>query len=392
MKKRAIILVLDGVGAGELPDAANYGDEGSNTLGNIARAVGGLNLPNLQKMGLGNITDIQQVEPTTNPTAAFGKMQEVALDKDSTSGHWELAGLKVRQKFPSYPEGFPAEIIDKFLKLTKVPGILCNLPYSGTEALKDFGEEHLKTQKLIVYTSADSVFQIAAHEELYPLERLYEICQITREQIFDGDPNIGRVIARPFLGKTAADFYRTGNRKDFSVSPPRPTLLDIIKAAGQEVAGVGKIEDLFDFQGLTKSVHTKENPAGIDQTIAYLQETKSGLIFTNLVDFDSKWGHRNNPVDFAKGLEYFDTRLPEILQNLQDDDLLFLTADHGTDPTTASTDHSREYVPLLVFGKNVKPEQLGIRQTFSDLAATIAEYLQVAAPENGTSFLQTIIR
>jgi phosphopentomutase len=392
MNKRAIILVLDGVGAGELPDAANYGDEGSNTLANIAQAVGGLNLPNLQKMGLGNITSIKNVSPNPRPTAAFGKMQEVALDKDSTSGHWELAGLKVKQKFPSYPQGFPAEIIDKFIELAKVPGILCNLPYSGTEALKDFGEEHLKSGKLIVYTSADSVFQIAAHEELYPIERLYEICRITREQIFAGDPNIGRVIARPFLGKKAADFYRTGNRKDFSVAPPRPTLLDIIKAAGQEVAGVGKIEDLFDFQGLTKSLHTKENSEGIEQTIAYLQETKSGLIFTNLVDFDSKWGHRNNPQAFAKGLEYFDQRLPEILENLQDDDLIFITADHGTDPTTASTDHSREYVPLLVYGKKLQAVDLGIRPTFSDLAATIADYLQVPAPENGISFLDKIIK
>jgi phosphopentomutase len=392
MKKRAIIIVLDGVGCGALPDAWKYGDEKSNTLANIANYIGGLKLPNLQKAGLGNITDISGVDKNNHTIAAFGKMKEAALDKDSTSGHWEIAGLKVKQKFPTYPNGFPKEIIDKFIELTGVPGVLCNLPYSGTEALKDFGEEHVSSKKPIVYTSADSVFQIAAHEDIYPIEELYKMCEITRREIFEGDPNIGRVIARPFLGTNANDFYRTGNRKDFSVAPPRKTLLDTIKDNGLQVAGVGKIEDLFNFSGLTLSNHTKENKSGIEQTINYLNSVEDGLIFTNLVDFDSKWGHRNNPVAFAEGLEYFDKRLPEILENLREDDILFITADHGCDPTTEGTDHSREYIPLLVFGKKVKPANLGIRDTFSDIAATISDYLDVQAPENGTSFLKEITK
>jgi len=392
MNKRAVIIILDGVGCGELPDAALYGDVGSNTLANVAKVAGGIALPNLYKAGLGNITSIQGVGRNPQAEAAFGKMQEVALDKDSTSGHWEIAGLKVKQKFPTYPNGFPKDIIDKFIELTGVPGVLCNLPYSGTEALTDFGDEHVKSKKPIVYTSADSVFQIAVHEEIYSLPELYRFCELAREEIFGGDPNIGRVIARPFLGNDAKDFYRTGNRKDYSVAPPRDTLLDIIKSAGLEVAGVGKIEDLFNFSGLTQSEHTKDNPSGIEQTIKFLNSVENGLIFTNLVDFDSKWGHRNNPIGFAEGLMYFDQRLPEILQNMKDDDLIFITADHGCDPTMPGTDHSREYIPLLVFGKNIKAADLGTRRSFSDIAATISEYLEVSAPENGTSFLKEIIK
>ncbi|MCK4957508.1 MAG: phosphopentomutase [Candidatus Cloacimonetes bacterium] len=390
MSKRAIILVLDGVGVGALPDASNYGDIGSNTISNVARVVGGLKLPNLQKLGIGNIVKIQGVPENEENLAAFGKMAEIALDKDSSSGHWEIAGLEVKQKFPTYPNGFPCEILDRFIELTNVPGVLCNKPYSGTEAIKDFGEEHIKTRKPIVYTSADSEFQIAAHEDVYPIEKLYEICHITREQIFGGDPNIGRIIARPFLGNDKDDFYRTGNRKDYSVAPPRDTLLDIIKKSGLEVAGVGKIEDLFDFNGLTKSIHTKTNQEGIEQTIAYLQEIDSGLIFINLVDFDSKWGHRNDAEGFAKGLEYFDSSLPGILANLKDEDLLFITADHGCDPTMPGTDHTREYIPLLVYGKNILGTDLGIRSTFSDIAATISDFLKVEMPENGTSFLKDL--
>ncbi|MCD4820433.1 MAG: phosphopentomutase [Candidatus Cloacimonetes bacterium] len=390
MKKRVIIIILDGVGIGELPDAEKYGDSGANTIVNISKSVNGLNLPNLEKAGLGNIIEIQGVANNPDSTASFGKMNEKSLDKDSTSGHWEIAGLEVKTKFPSYPQGFPIEIIDKFIELTGVPGILCNQAYSGTEALNDFGEEHLLTRKPIVYTSADSVFQIATHKDIYPIEKLYELCEIARYKLFSGNPNIARVIARPFTGNNKNDFCRTAFRKDYSIDPPRKTILDILKNAGLEVAGVGKIEDLFNFRGLTKSYHSKTNEEGIDTTIKFLNEVENGLIFVNLVDFDSLWGHRNLPEKFAEALEYFDSRLPEILFALQDDDILFITADHGCDPTTKSTDHSREYVPLLVFGKQFKAVDLEIRSSFSDIAATIADYFQIEFPENGESFLRKI--
>ena len=389
--KRAIIIVLDGVGIGASPDSYKYNDENAFTIGHVAEYVGELNMPNMQKLGLGNIENIKGIKPVDNPIGSYGKMQEKSLDKDSTSGHWEIAGLVVNIKFPTYPNGFPKEIIDKFIKLTGVPGVLCNKPYSGTEAIKDFGEEHIKTKKPIVYTSADSVFQIAAHEEVYPLNELYKMCEIARFQIFNGETNIGRVIARPFLGKNANDFYRTGNRKDYSVDPVGPTLLTKLKDAGYEVAGVGKIEDLFNMKGLTKSYHSKTNPEGIKYIKKYLQEVKGGLIFANLVDFDTLWGHRNNPVDFAKGLEFFDEKLPEILSLLNDEDLLFITADHGCDPTVPGTDHTREYVPLVVYNKKIKAVNLGIRKTYADIAATIFDYLNVEGTEYGTSFLDKIL-
>ncbi len=389
--RRAIIIVLDGVGIGASPDAYKYNDENANTIVHVAEYVGGLNLKNMQNLGLGNITDIKGVGKVKNPKGAYGKMQEKSLDKDSTSGHWEMAGLIVNIKFPTYPNGFPKEIIDKFIKLTGVPGVLCNKPYSGTEAIKDFGEEHIRSKKPIVYTSADSVFQIAAHEEVYPLKELYKMCEIARFQIFNGETNIGRVIARPFLGKSAKDFYRTGNRKDYSVDPVGETLLSKLKDAGYEVAGVGKIEDLFNFKGLTKSYHSKTNEEGIKYIKKYLGEVKNGLIFANLVDFDTLWGHRNNPVDFAKGLEYFDERLPEILNLLTDEDLLFITADHGCDPTTPGTDHTREYVPLLVYNNKIKGINLGTRETYSDIAATVFDYLDVESTGNGRSFLKEIL-
>jgi phosphopentomutase len=388
--KRAIIIVLDGVGIGASPDSYKYNDENANTIVHVAEYVNGLKMPNMQQLGLGNITQIKGVQKVDNPHGSFGKMQEKSLDKDSTSGHWEIAGLVVNIKFPTYPNGFPDDIINKFIKLTGVPGVLCNKPYSGTEAIKDFGEEHIRTKKPIVYTSADSVFQIAAHEEVYPLKELYKMCEIARFKIFNGETNIGRVIARPFLGKTANDFYRTGNRKDYSVDPVGPTLLTKLKDAGYEVAGVGKIEDLFNFKGLTKSYHSKTNPEGIEYIKKYLKEVKNGLIFANLVDFDTLWGHRNNPVDFAKGLEYFDEKLPDILSLMEDEDILFITADHGCDPTVPGTDHTREYVPLIVFGKKYKSVDLGIRETFSDIAATIFEYFNVEGTGNGNSFLKEI--
>ena len=389
--KRAIIIVLDGVGIGYLPDAERYGDVGANTIANVAEHVKNINLPNLQKMGLGNITKIKSVSPVDSPIAAFGKMNEQASSKDSTSGHWEIAGLKVEIDFPTFPNGFPKEIIEQFISLTGVPGILLNKPYSGTDAILKFGAEHVKTKKPIVYTSADSVFQIACHEDIYSVEELYKMCEIARFQIFDKSPSIGRVIARPFIGNAENGFYRTENRKDYSVPPPAETILDVFKNNNLSSIGVGKIEDLFDFHGLTSSDHTKTNVQGIDKTIDLLKNANDGLIFTNLVEFDSKWGHRNNVVDFAKGLEYFDSRLPEILDSLAEDDLLFITADHGCDPTFPGTDHTREYIPLIVYGKNIRPTNLEIRSTFSDIAKTIADYFTLDNQLHGESFLNKIL-
>ena len=382
---------MDGAGIGEMPDAAKYNDQGSNTLGNTADYVHGLNIPNLEKMGLGNIAPLQGVKIIQEPIASYGKMAELALDKDSTSGHWEITGLNVKRKFPTYPKGFPDYIINKFVELTGIPGILCNKPYSGTEVIRDFGEEHIKTKKPIIYTSADSVMQIAVHEDIYPIKEFYKMCEIARTQVFPEAETIGRIIARPFIGDSPENFHRTGNRKDYSIAPPRPTLLDILKKANYEVIGVGKIDDLFKMQGLTETNHSKTNEQGIQYTLDCLKKVKSGLIFANLCDFDSKWGHRNNPEAFAKGLEYFDSRIPEILKNLKENDILFITADHGNDPVTPSTDHSREYVPLLVYGKEFKSVNLNTRSTFSDIAATIAEHFQVKQPENGTSFLKEIM-
>lgn len=388
--KRAIIIVLDGVGIGHLPDANNYGDVGANTIVNVADKVGGLSLPNMKELGLGNIANIKGVEPVLSPQAAYGKMAEKSKGKDSTTGHWEIAGLDVKIDFPTFPNGFSDEIIDKFVSLTNVPGVLLNKPYSGTDAIEEFGQEHLESKKPIVYTSADSVFQIACHEEVYPIEQLYKMCELARFQIFAESPSIGRVIARPFLGNAKDGFYRTENRKDYSISPPEKTLLDLFKDNNLESVGIGKIEDLFDFQGLTQSFHSKLNSEGIDATIKYLQTIDKGLIFTNLVEFDSKWGHRNNYHDFAKGLEYFDQRLPEILNALTDDDILILTADHGCDPTFPGTDHTREYIPLIAYGKKIKPTNLAIRDSFADIAQTIADLFKLDNNLSGTSFLNLI--
>ncbi len=388
--KRFIVIVLDGVGAGELPDAKDFGDSGANTILHVLQTNPNIKLPNLQKAGLGNLIKSKIIPETENPTFAIGKLAEKAKGKDSTTGHWEISGLDVKTQFPTYPNGFPKSILDKFIELTGVPGILVNSAYSGTEVIKDFGEEHLKTKKPIIYTSADSVFQIACHEEIYPIEKLYEMCEIARFKVFDDKQNVGRVIARPFLGKSAKDFYRTTHRKDFSVSPPYGTILDILTKNKITVAGVGKIEDLFDNRGLTISNHTPTNVEGIEQTIDFLKEIETGFIFTNLVDFDSTWGHRRNSKGFAEGLEYFDEKLPEILSNMKDEDILVLTADHGCDPTFKGTDHTREYIPLFVYGKNIKPVDLGIRETFADIAATIADFFEVEKPEIGVSFLNQI--
>ncbi len=381
---RVTVIVLDSVGAGEAPDSAAFGDAGSNTLGNTARAVKGLHMPNLSAMGLGNIVEIEGVPPTSFATAAFGKLQEVSAGKDTTIGHWELMGQVSRTPLPTYPHGFPPEVISEFERRIGRKS-LGNYPASGTVIIEELGPEHMATGYPIVYTSGDSVFQIAAHEEVIPIDELYRICRIARE-ILTGEHNVGRVIARPFIGEPG-NFTRTDRRRDFSALPPGPTLLDHIVAAGLPVMAVGKIEDIFAGQGITEAVHTHDNMDGVDKTLDYMNTGKNGLIFTNLVDFDMRYGHRNNPRGYADALEAFDRRLPEIVDALRDDEVLMLTADHGCDPTTPSTDHSRELVPLLVYGKAIQSgTNLGTRPMYADLAATVAEWLRVEKPEYGTSF------
>lgn len=388
--ERVILIVLDSMGVGELPDAAEYGDEGSNTLANTARAVGGLSLPHLQQLGLGHITDIEGVPPCAEPLGAYGRMAEASKGKDTTTGHWEIAGIYSPRPLPTYPHGFPEELIEEYERRIGRK-TLGNYPRSGTVIIQELGEEHIRTGYPIVYTSADSVFQVAAHEEVIPVEELYRICEIAREMLV-GEHAVGRVIARPFIGKPG-NFIRTERRKDFSLPPPEPTLLDRLVAAGYPVMGVGKIEDIFAHRGLTHSVHSPNNMACLDQTLAFMRESQRGLIFTNLVDFDMLWGHRNNPQGYAEGLEAFDRRLPEIMEAMTAQDILFLTADHGNDPTTSSTDHSREYVPLLAYGSMVKPGvDLGTRETFADLGATVAELLGLEPLPFGTSFAKEILR
>lgn len=389
MLDRAILIVLDSVGVGELPDAFKYGDEGSNTLGNIARAVGGLRLPNLGKLGLGNIIDIQGVPPVAKPEGAYGKAAEKSVGKDTTTGHWELAGVISRQAFPTYPKGFPPELIREFEKGigTKTLG---NTVASGTQIIEELGERHLETGYPIIYTSADSVFQIAAHEEVIPVEKLYEICRIARE-ILQGEHAVARVIARPFVGEPGG-FSRTYHRADFSLKPPGVTLPDAITASGRQVLAVGKIWDIFAGQGITKAYHTEGNMDGVDKTLEAMEELERGLIFTNLVDFDMLYGHRNDPRGYAKALEEFDARLPEILAKMKDNDALVITADHGCDPTTVSTDHSREYVPVLVTGKVIKAGvDVGIRSTFADIGQTVADLLGCCELAHGESFKDKII-
>ncbi|GAB6139164.1 phosphopentomutase [Halanaerobaculum tunisiense] len=387
---RATVIVLDSVGIGALPDADQFGDEGVATLPHIAAEVDSLELPNLEELGLGKIIQLDGIGNVSNPQAALGRMAEKSNGKDTTTGHWELAGLISQEPFPTYPEGFPAEVMDQFHEAIGRQS-LGNRPASGTVIIEELGAEHLETGKPIVYTSADSVFQIAAHEEVIPVEELYEICQKARE-ILTGKHAVARVIARPFVGELG-DFTRTANRKDFSLTPPEDTVLDHLKEAGQEVMAVGKIENIFAGQGITSAVHTADNMDGVDKTIDYLRQDNSGLIFANLVDFDQKYGHRRDPAGYAQALEKFDRRLPEIIEELNDDDLLIITADHGCDPTYQGTDHTREYVPLLVYGTNISPGvELGTRDTFSDLAATIADIFDIKGTGNGISFKDQIIK
>lgn len=387
--KRAILIVLDVVGIGAAPDAHLYGDSGAATLQHVLASVADLTLPNLSRLGLFRLLNGSEQTNGILHAAAFGKMIERSAGKDTTTGHWELAGLILDKPFPTYPQGFPPEIINEFTKRIG-RGILGNYPASGTVIIEELGEEHLRTGFPIVYTSADSVFQIAAHEVIIPPELLYEYCQIARE-ILQGPHAVGRVIARPFIGQPG-EFQRTPRRRDFSLAPTGPTVLDLIAGSGQQVHGVGKINDIFAGRGLTSSVQTKDNAAGIRETLTWLRQEKAGgLLFANLVDFDTKYGHRNDPFGFAQALSEFDACLPELLAELSGDDLLIITADHGCDPGFPGTDHTRELVPLLVYNPLIAgPIDLGVRQTFADVAASVAEWLNVAKPANGMSFLDRL--
>jgi len=388
VRRRAIILVLDGVGIGAAPDAADYGDAGSDTLGNLSRARGALSLPNLAAAGLGNIAPIVGVAPTTAPEGAWGKMRPASAGKDSTTGHWEIAGVHLARPFPTYPDGFPQTLLDELSRATG-RGVIGNVAASGTEIIARLGAEHEKTGKLIVYTSADSVFQIAAHERVVPLEELYAACETARALLV-APHDVSRVIARPFVG-SAGVYERTTNRRDYALAPPDETLLDDLAAAGVPRAGVGKVDDLFAGRGL-RARHTRSNAEGIEAIVEWLRGEQGGLLFANLVDFDTLYGHRNDADGFERALREFDDALPSIRSSLREDDLLFITADHGNDPTTSSTDHAREYVPLLALGEPVHPVAVGERETFSDLGATVAEWLNIGFRGRGTSFLPVLER
>ncbi len=383
MNRRFVILVADSAGCGALPDAAEYGDEGSNTIGNTSRAVGGLSLPVLGRMGLGNVTPIAGVPPDPAPAGFFGRMAERSRGKDTITGHWEMMGIVLREGLALFPDGFPPEIVGAFVKETGVPGVLANRAASGTVIIQELGEEHQRTGKPIVYTSADSVFQIAAHEETVPLDELYRWCRIARRIL---DPwRVARVIARPFVG-TPGKYVRTYHRKDFSIATPGPTVLERLVEAKVPVVGVGKIPDIFDRKGITEELHTEGNADGLARTEALLDRVDHGLVFVNLVDFDMLYGHRNDAPGYARALEALDRALPRILSKLRPGEVCALTADHGCDPTTPSTDHSREYVPLVVHAAGRGGGALGTRGSFADLGASVAEFFGLRA-EVGTSFL-----
>lgn len=390
---RAIVIVLDSFGVGELPDANVYGDEGSNTLKGIYDNTS-LNLPNFKKLGLYNINDIGIDNKEETPIGIYGKANEMSKGKNSPVGHWEMSGYVTEKPFKTYPNAFPQELIEKFIKEAGIKGVLCNKKGSGTEFLKQYGEEHLETGMPIVYTSADSVFQIAAHEDIIPVEELYRICLIARKILNDPEYNIGTVIARPFVGTNSENFTRTYNRKDFEFQDFGRTMLDEIKKIGKNVLAIGKIADLFTMRGITKAIHTEGNTDGIHKTIEAIKEDTNGLIFTNLVDFDMLYGHRNNIEGYARALEEFDSFLPEIIENLKQEDILIITADHGCDPSTPSTDHSREYVPIIAYGKNLKQNvNIGIRKTYADISATILDLLDVKSTlKYGISFKNDILK
>ena len=385
--KRIVLIVLDGAGIGAMPDAPEWGDAGSDTLGHICESRT-VNLPNLQSWGLGNVRPLRGVLPASEPRGSFGKCALRSNGKDTTTGHWEMAGIILEQAFPLYPNGFPQSILDRFISETGVPGVLGNVPASGTEIIKDLGEEHVKSGKPIVYTSGDSVFQIAAHEKVIPLERLYEICERAR-RILDGEHKVGRVIARPFLGEPG-HFYRTENRHDYAVPPPRANLLSALNDEDLDVVCIGKIASIYDSMGVTEDLTAKNNQQSIDQTIHALEQDTHGLIFSNLVDFDMLYGHRRDTAGFAKALEHFDSSLPHIEAAMGEGDLMIITADHGNDPTFPGTDHTREYAPLLVYGKSARPGvNLGTRGSLADIGQTVADNFGLKLTA-GESFLSQV--
>lgn len=387
--KRVFLIVLDSVGIGEMPDADKYGDAGSNTMKACFKNKN-FNMPNMKKMGLFNIDGMDYAEKCENPAASFARMEEVSNGKDTIIGHWEIAGIESEKPLPTYPNGFPKSIIEEFEKKTGRK-TLCNKPYSGTEVIKDFGKESVETGKLIVYTSADSVFQIAAHEDVISIEELYRYCEIARKMLV-GDHAVGRVIARPFKGEYP-NYVRTTNRHDFALAPPEKTMLDFIEKSGQSVIAIGKISDIFAGSGVTEKILTKGNEDGINKTLEVMDRNFEGLCFVNLVDFDMLYGHRNNVDGYASALSFFDKKLSEICAKLREDDVLIVTADHGCDPTTASTDHSREYTPMVIFGNNIKQGvNLGTRKGFADTGATVLEYLGVQEKNKGNSFLKDVMK
>ena len=387
MARRAIILVLDGVGIGPAHDTAAYGDEGSDTLGNLSRRLGGLFIPNLESAGLGKIAPLKGLRDVVDPDGAWGCMEPQSAGKDSTTGHWEIAGVHLARAFPTYPHGFPADVVAEFAKRTG-RGVIGNVVGSGTAIIDRYGEEHQRSGSWILYTSADSVFQVAAHEGTIPLDELYRGCDIARRMLV-APHDVSRVIARPFIG-TPGQYTRTANRKDVSIEPPSETLLDALAVAGIPRTGVGKVDDLFARRGL-EGGHTKDNAEGVQRILDWLRSGPDGLLFANLVDFDQQYGHRNDVPGFYQALRDFDAALPKLIAALREDDLLFITADHGNDPTTPSTDHAREVVPLLALGRRVRPVALGRRGTFSDLGATVADWLGIAFRGRGTSFLPAIV-
>lgn len=382
--KRVFLIVLDSFGIGEMKDAAAYGDQGTNTIGSVSTSSF-FHVPNLKKLGLFNIEGVQcqNQEKVELPLAAVARMKEASRGKDTTIGHWEIAGIISEKPLPTYPDGFPKEVLDEFTRLTG-RGVLCNQPYSGTEVIKDYGDEHVKTGDLIVYTSADSVFQIAAHEDVVPLETLYDYCKKARAML-QGKHGVGRVIARPFIG-TSGNYTRTAHRHDYSLQPPQTTMLDLIQEAGQHVIAVGKINDIFAGKGISEFAYTSGNAEGIERTIEYLDKDFEGLCFVNLVDYDMLYGHRRDIDGYAKAMTCFDEKLPDILGKLREDDVLMITADHGCDPAyKATTDHTREHTPLIMYGKNIKPVNYGTRETFADIAATVLDYLGMDKQVSGTS-------
>ena len=390
---RVILIVMDSVGVGELPDAKAFGDVGVNTLTHVYKANNGLKIPNLLNLGLGNIDGNSEIGVFDAPISTYMKLKEKSCGKDTTVGHWEMAGIITNTPFRINPNGMPSDFIEEFIKEANLDGVIANVAGSGTDIMKEYGEEHLRTKLPIVYVSpVDSNFQILAHEEVFGLDRLYEICEVARRML-KGEREVARVIARPFVGTSKENFERTSNRRDYSVKPTGISMLDKIKEAGLTVAAVGKIEDIFCGVGITDAIHTKGNMDGVDKTLYFMDNVKDGLIFTNLVDFDMKFGHRNDYKGYGEALEQFDMRIPEIISKMREDDVLMITADHGCDPTTPGTDHTREYIPLMIFGKNIKENNnLHIREGFTDISETILDILGIEKIGNGSSMIDEIIR